>query len=351
MIDVIDTLESLDAIKDIWQKLESNPNLRIQQTYLWNRTGWVLYNSKEPNARLRILKWYQEGRDTVVIFPFYIDGRGTLRFLMDAHSDILDAVYDAGVNLYYPFKEASDWIVANKEVKQVHFRQMYGVGEAFNYFGVLLPTPIIYRDHAFSWLESVATDNFIAEQKHLRQKDRSRLKALLKKSSGYEFKILAKSSGDEYPKEALLALRKYLLENTRRTIEFFPDTLIDFSNELFDKGVCEIPIFKDDNGIHALAFRLLKGDRINFWIFMYDDNRLPTELYVRYMMERAKDAAKIFDFGAGAYKYKLQTFCPKLGVTFSLRMAKSPWGQLIAVKDLLIRYAKDYLKPIIRKEH
>lgn len=351
MIEVIDTLEKLDAIKDAWRKLELNPNLRVQQTFIWNRTGWVHYNSKEPKARLRVLKWYQDGKDNVVIFPFYIDGKGTLRFLMDAHSDILDAVYEAGVNLYHPFKEAADWIIASKEVRRVHFRQMYGVGEAFNYFGVLLPTPIIYRDHAFSWLESIATDNFIAEQKQLRQKERSRLKALLRKSDGYTFKILSKSAGDEYPESAILKLRAYLVANTRRTLAFFPDNLIKFSNVLFDNGVCEIPIFEDENGVHALAFRLLKGMRINFWIFMYDDNRLPTELYVKYMMERAKGEARIFDFGAGAYKYKLQTFCPKLGVTFSLRMAKSPWGQLMAVKDLIVRYAKDYLKPIVRKEH
>ncbi len=350
MIKVIDSLAKFDSIKDIWEELEKNPQMRIQQTFEWNRLGWEFYDSKTPGTKLRILLWYQEERKEKVIFPFFIDKKNNLRFIMDEHSDILDAIYANNEELHYAFLEAADWIVNYKEIKRVKFRQMSGDSLLLNYFGVMLPVPIIYKDHAYSWLVTHKSEDFIGDQKQLKQKDRSRLRALNKKSQIYNFKILRKDTYNTFPINDIINLRNYLLKNTRRKITFFPDKLLNFAKELFNKGICEIPILSDENGVHALAFRLIKGNRINFWIFMYDDAKLPTELYVKYMIERAKESDKIFDFGAGVYRYKLQTFRPRVALTFSLLMAKSPWGQLMAVKDLLIRYVKDYLKPIIRKE-
>ena len=70
MIEVIDTLEKMEALKEEWERLEQNPEMRIFQTYAWCRHAWEHVVSKELGAKLWILRWSQAGRDDTVIFPF-----------------------------------------------------------------------------------------------------------------------------------------------------------------------------------------------------------------------------------------------------------------------------------------
>jgi CelD/BcsL family acetyltransferase involved in cellulose biosynthesis len=71
MIDVIDTLEKMEALEEEWTRLEQNPEMRIFQTYAWCRYAWEHCVSKENGVRLWILRWSQAGRKDTVIFLYF----------------------------------------------------------------------------------------------------------------------------------------------------------------------------------------------------------------------------------------------------------------------------------------
>lgn len=346
MITIIDTLTDFEHIKPIWISIEQdNHKLRIFQSYSWCKVAWEDCVSKEQGARLWILHWHQEGKDESVIFPFYIDGKGCLRFIMDTHSDICDAVYGANTtNRHWAYKEAADEIVRNRDIKSVWLQKMAGDGEALNYFSVLLPGCVVNRDNAFSWLQAEQGVSFIAGQTQLKRKDRDRLKAILRKSNAYGFRILTHANNDAYPVDDIKRLRDGMVGRRRKNSSFLADETIEFMRHLYENGGCEIPVIEDGAQICALAFRLLKGNRINYWVVLYENKQVTTELYLRYMEEKSKAAPYIYDFGVGAYAYKLGTYRPFLGATFSLYFGQSLLRQLGGLLRANVRLAKDVIK-------
>ena len=351
MIEVIDTLEKLDAIKDVWQTLEKNPQMRVQQTFEWTRAGWLHFNSVEGDARLRIIKWQRDSQVGCVIFPFYIDRRGTLRFINDIHCDATNVVCGADGNHHYAFLEVIEWIMTNPEIKRIHLRQMPSGVEALNFFSVLIRGSIVYRDHGYSWLDVRKSQNVADALPHYKKKDRKKFSTLLKKAADYEYRRYLAGQGDDFPQDVFDRIRECMITSGRRTSQYLDDRLFAFAKDMFAKGIIEVASLSQNGEPHIAAFRLIKDNRRLCWIVLYDDAKLPTALHSRYMSDLAGERDFIYDFGVGPYGYKLVTFKPMTAPTFSLQMAKSPWGQMMAVKDLLVRYAKDYLKPIIRKEH
>ena len=350
MIDIITDVRSFEQLKKEWERIECNPELRIFQTYVWCRTAWDSCVSKENGVRLWILYWHQEGKDDTVIFPFYIDRQRRLRIIMDTHSDICDSVHGpSNINRHWAYKEAAEIIRCEKSISSVFLQKMDGRSELLNYFSVLLPGCVVSRDNAFSWLVAEQSDSFIAGQKQFRRKDRDRLKAIARKKDGFDFKILSLSNGDTFPEGYVVDLRKTMIGWRRRDASFLTDHMINFIKEIYISGKCEIPVLVKDGCVSALAFRLLKGNWISYWIVLYKEQRLTTELYLAYMMQKTQECGCVFDFGVGTYGYKLGVFRPKLGATFSLRYARNLFCHLLCLINANVRLLKDLFKPRLCK--
>ncbi len=351
MIDIIDTLEKFDALKDEWERIEQNPDMRIFQTYSWCRNAWDICVSKEKGARLWILRWHQDGKDDVVIFPFYIDGKGCLRFIMDRHSDVCNAVYDSSrINRHWVYKEASEAILENKDIKSVFLQKMEGGGELLNYMSVLIPGSVVSRDNAFSWIESKKTDQFVAGQEQLkRSEERHRLKPMLRKSNELNFKIYSVETGDEFPVSAINTIRDGMIGKFRADSTFLDGEMLKLVKSIYESGKCEIAVFENEKKFCSLTFQFLKERRIIFWIVLYQNKNLTAALYLRYMIEKSKKDNWIFDFGVGAYEYKLRTYRPEIRVTFSLRYAKNAIRNLWCLLEADVRLVKDILKPRLKK--
>ena len=349
MIDIIDTLDGFKALKPIWETLEKHPRLRIFQTYLWCRTAWDECLSKEKDNRLWILKWHQDGKDDVVIFPFFIDGKGCLRYIMDTHSDICNTIYFGANNRHLAYKEAAECIVANKDIKCVWLQKMYGDAEALRYLGVFLPAAVVYKDNAFSWVHSDKCDDFIAGQSHMRSKDKADLKAIRRKAGKYRLSILSATNGDEFPIKLIESFRERMLAETRREIAFLPDELISFVNRIYESGCADIVVLNNEGAPVALNFVLKKANRYLSWIFLYTDPRASTLMYVKLLSEMAKRESFIFDFGVGVYSYKIGTFRPETGVTLSLRCGFTAWEHIKCAIAMNWRFTKDYVKMRLRK--
>lgn len=344
MVDLITTEEQFKALEPIWRQVEQNSRMRIFQTFDWVWNGWNEFQKKERGAKLWILKWHQDGKTDVVILPSCIDKNGTLRFIMDIHSDTLDAIYSEGHNHHQAYKEMVEEIIKNKEIKSVWLQKMFGNGEALNQLGVQIRGGMVYKDHAFSWLDVRQSEDVIGTFEHMRSKDKADLRAIGRKATRYELKVLSNCNGDEFPIDAVLSLKNNMLKNTDREDYFFPETLIKFCQKIYDVNKADIVELWEGGELKALNFMLKKDNRYLSWIFLYTDPRTSTAMYVKYMAMMAKEMSFVLDFGVGVYTYKIGTFRPNVANTYSIRYGKS-WGKHVScVLAMNLRIVKDYLK-------
>ena len=344
MIEVIETLEKMEALKEEWERLEQNPEVRIFQTYAWCRHAWEWCVSKEEGAKLWLLRWSQAGREDTVIFPFYIDGRGALRFIMDRHSDVCNAVYGERGDHHWCYKEVAEVILNEPKILAIQFQKLNGDSELLNQLGVFLPATLVYKDNAYSWVKSEQCDDFIVGQRQMRSKDKADLKAIRRKAEKYTLQVLSSVKGDDFPSDEVKYLRSEMQKLGLRKTSPFSDNAIEFIRKVYAENHTDIIILREGNEVKALNFVLKKQNVYLSWAFLYTDARTSTSMYVKLLTEWAKEQSLVFDFGVGVYSYKIGTFRPEMALTYSLLCGKTPWCHIKCTIAMNLRFVKDYLK-------
>ncbi len=344
MITIIENSDSFATLETDWRHLEADSKMKVFQTFDWCRLMWTERLSSNKANRLWILKWENESSHDTVIFPFFIDGRGCLRLIMDA-SDSCDAVYLPGGNRCWCYREVAKVINDNDNIKAVRFRKLNGDSELLHYLGVFMGGCFIVRDNAFSWLKVEVSDDFIAHADHMKSKDRADLKAIRRKADQhYRLSILSRAKGNEFPSADVLRLSKLMSEKFSRADGFMSGAMLNFIQKVYALGLMEVALLEDAEGTQAINFILVKDSNYLSWIFLYANPRASTELYVKYLSEKKDPQKYIFDFGVGVYSYKIGTFRPQVNVTFSLFFGKTVWQQVKCFWALNERAVKDYLK-------
>lgn len=347
MVEVIDTIEKFDAEERIWKSVETNPAMLIFQSFDWCRAAWINVISKVPSNSLWVLKWSQDGRDDVVYFPFYIDGKGTLRFIFDSDSDALNSVYSsADINRHWCYREVADMIIKESRIKSVWLQKMRGGSESLNYLSVLLRGGLVYKDNASSCLHIMQSNDFIKSQQHMKSKDRADLKGILKQAGKYSLRVVSRQDGNLFPEKELVELRDYMVQKGWREGACFDESAIAFSKDLFERGRCDVAVLEDSDGIQAANMILVKGGTLLSWVFLYKNPRASTLLYLKFFSEQEHDKPYVFDFGVGVYSYKIGTFRPSVENTYSLRWSKSKSGFLRNLLALNVRCGKDWIKSL-----
>lgn len=333
MIEVIRDREGLAALKDKWIALEGNPALRIFQTHLWCLTAWDKILSKDSSNRLWVAVWSQDGKDDIVIFPFYVE-KGVLRFILDIHNDNNDAVYSTSfINRYWVYRELADAIQKDDEIKAVNLKKMRGESELLNHLSVFLKGSVVSKDNAFAYVRVDAPGDFAASQTHWRSENRKHFRKILKEAGAFDFSILRKRDGIPFPRQEIIDLRDRMIASGDRDFDFVSEDMVDFVSALYDANNCEIPVFRKDGRLVSLEFRLLKGDYSLDWIYLTTDPRTGTSINAKYCAERAKEHSGVIDFGVGAYEYKILTTRPMMGATHALRYGKSIFRQAFLIAN------------------
>lgn len=317
MINIVSDTENFKSIEKDWNLLALDCHY-LFQTFDWCYSAWCTYLQNGVN-RLYILVWEQEGRSDKVIFPFYVDATGTLRFIIDEHSDYCDCVYIPGANHHLAFKEALEFIKTDKTITKIELTKLSGNSEILNYWGMLDSKSQITRANTISWIDVLQAEDFATSQEQLRSKDKANIRAIRRKAEKRDIVILKK--GDRFPVEIIKSLRDSMIAAGLRSLDFMPDSLVAFCEDVFNCGQSDIVLVKDNEGVVvALNFILLMGNRRLSWVFLYTDPHASTEMYVKYLNDECVKTSFVFDFGTGGYDYKLGTFRPKLGMLFNLQM-------------------------------
>ncbi len=340
MVEIAETIEALEALAPLWKRLERG-GVSVFGCYAWCRAAWEDVLAKERGNRLWVVK-AETGGETVIC-PFYIDRSGTLRFIMDVHSDLCDTVYCGPGNRHLCYAEVAELIVRTHSIRRVVLRKLDAAGEAARYFSAFLPRTLVYRDCLYSWLLVNQTEDFVGEQRHLKSKDRSRLRGLLHKGREYELRILSAVAGDDFPEEMLRRLRTDMVLAGYRDRHFLDDSLMTFAKRIYAVGLCEVAELSQGGVPVAAAFRLVQGGRISCWVVLYSAPILTSVLYVLYCEAKAHLGPWIMSLGVGAYGYKIGTFRPEMGVSLALRSEKSFFGWTISCASVVLRALKHVL--------
>lgn len=351
-ISKIENHDELKRIESTWQSLCSRtPNCRIFQTFDWCWNAWECVLGPQGGNELYVLVWKQDGKDDVVIFPLYLDDKGFLRFIMDEHSDYCDCLYLPGRNHHLAFKDALEFIKADKRVKQIALHKMDANSEALNYFAALAPQSQIAKENTYSWIEIAPSDDFAASQPQLRSKDKANVRAIRRKAEKRRLRILHAKRNDPFPESDFLHLVNEMKRANRRADEFMPDSLMAFCRKIYENGCAEIVELLDENNkAVALNFVLLMGARRLSWIFLYSDPHASTELYIKYFYDNQNRSAYIFDFGTGGYDYKLGTFRPCMRALWGVSVSLAKWRRLEDAYRCLVVSAKKVVKVLLNRE-
>ncbi len=340
MIETVQDSAGLESLAAEWNALAAGAHVCC--SHAWCTAAWECVQGREKGCRLRVLRWTREGTDEAAIFPFFVDGSGTLRLLGDSFSDAGDALCRGATCRYWMFKEASDAVRDMPDVRRIHLMKLSGRSPLLDFWSAFWPTCVVYKAPPRTFVDVPRSDDAISALPGLKSKNRARLKALHREVSGMPFRVLSRACGDEFPSGLVERLRATMVASGRRRGDFLADDMTAFARRLFDEGVCEIPVLGDDDGSQALAFQMVGSDdgaaSSLSWINLDSDPKLLTGLYLRYIEEKSRVAGLRFDFGTGAYAYKLNTFRPEARANYTFRASKSIFGRLADRLRLLARH-------------
>lgn len=347
-INLIETEEKLLLLKEEWDALvAANPMARVFQTFDWNIAMWSIYHRRmTPGGRLYVINAVREGHDEKAIFPFWLDNKGVLRFISSAYSDMCDAVYAQHTGNWDNFYcDVAKFILDDKRVKSLALSKLVEGSEILDYFGVCFPDVEIKRQFPFSYLPVAKSDNISDALGHLTSKERSYIRSLLKKHPEFDFKIFSKSTGDAFPRAGIVELRDDMVKAGKRVLTAVPDVSIDCMEAVYEKGLCEVAVLSNESGRFELAsYRVKNGNIINFWMVLYRDGALTTEVDARYIAQKAVERDYIYDWGIGVYAYKLGTFRPLVSNVFTLETKTYSVANLLRdVKSVVKGYVKSWI--------
>lgn len=344
----IKLIQSIEAFRDLRAEWESlvcqNVSARAFQRYDWNYIYWTtVHVKKHPQDSLFILRVTRDGHDELAIFPFYVSASGCLKFISAGYADYLDVICKAHTENWNGFyNDVAKYIRESSLIKTIQLDKLPSDSELLAYFGAFFPAAEIRRQYAYSFIGLKKANDISAAFSHLTSKERSYLRSLLKKSNGLKYRLFSRNAGDSCPVSDMKELRDRLVATGARTSAAVPDEMLDFIKDIYDLGLCELVALIDDCGrFLLLSTRLVNDGKVNFWLVMHSVSSLTSVADARYIDEKIKEGDCLFDWGIGAYSYKIGTFRPFVSNVFCLKVESFGLLQLCrAVKQLVKKYIK-----------
>ena len=340
MVKVLDTFS--DDVVSAWRKLENAPGSSVFQTLDWCRASWESLLAQRDGNRLHLMFWSGLDEESPVIMPTFLDKHGTLRFINDEHSDCGDAVYERGYNNFFAFKELTEAIIADRRVRSICLQKIRRYSEALGYFSVFLRGPLVYRDHAYPWLEIPHAEDFSSGQRHLRSRDRNRIAYCQREAASARVTVYSVQTGTVFPEDQIVMLRDLMRRKGRRDAKFIDKTMLLFIRRVYECGLCEVLSVSDGDEVMSIAILLKYRKSVLCWLMLYQDTKWNTYLHVLCLDKLARAGGCAFDFGVGMYDYKLRPFRPKLECTFSLRWGRGFFSRFYAYLRMNWRFIRVY---------
>ncbi len=346
MIQVIRSLRELEGVRLYWDELyEQDANCTPFQLFDYNFISWKRFGNHAKSLFV-IAYFSKQEKSPCAIFPCCIDSHKCLRFINEDHSDFLTALMTPSartdLNMY---EEIYYFIKKQPDINRIcldHLRHDDFLLPCFKHLSVYAR---LYGTESYSYLPiSISqTDNgFIDSLHHLTSKERNRLKNIEKKADSLSFKIVS-IDDCAYPESEVLSLVKKMVQSGIRSETYFTEELTGFIKDLYMAGILKIGlIYKEEKlGSASFFYQNEKGMSIQ-WIIIYSDKMYNLQAKLKIINSICESGGGIFNFGRGAYKYKIQHFRPIIQNLFCIDI---PFRRRARVR-LMLQSFNDIIKKI-----
>jgi len=317
-------LKNINEFKDLeksWNTLYDRMNSQaVFQSFEFNYYSWFYELNNDKNI-LTLTAVYDE-TDLTAVFPFYIDNRGTLRFINDNHTDFCDCLassqFDLNVLLHKLKLEFS--------INRFNFLNLrYDAKMLENIKVSSLVRRTSFGEYSILELSKGVFPDNVAEYK---SKQKTEFRRILKKNKEKTHEIVS-ANNSLFPFKEIKFLREKMIALGIRDNRFLPSSQLKLIEKLYQKGKIILSIVRTQKTINAMSFIIKDSDQYLIWIDMYDKSKMINIFnYVSLVTLLSSNRSVSINFGRGTYSYKVLNFLPERKDLFLLQIFSSRWQVL-----------------------
>ena len=346
MIVIIVTIVKFKTLVIEWNSLFLNANdVTFFQTFKYNWIAWETFAT--PNDKLYIIIYRTNDKELQAIFPFYINGKGFLKFINDRHTDFCNIIISKEVvAIYNLMNDVWKFVEEDKLIRFLLLDNVVSNSPILAYWKVFQGNAFVFSQTEHSWLNCPKSESIFSEFRHLNAKERKRLVTLDKKSVQCNMKIF-NIANEPYPEHVINRIIQLMIDSGLRSSSYLNDTMRLFMRKLYENGLVELPVLYDNGEPISLGFVFVNEQRTYSmrWVILYKSGQFNLWNNVRYIVEKSQIGSSVVDFGRGGYDYKMQNFRPQVENLYRFMASKTKWGNWY----VLFKIAASHMRKTLKK--
>ena len=281
MIQVIKTLEELEALKNNWENLFTLASTATPyQAWHFVMTTWQVWHKSDD--KLYIICYNQSKVKAFdAIIPCYIDKVANLH-LMDYMTDFCEGIIpDSLLECYDMYYEIVQFLEKDKNVHSLCFdnlRQgsrlmayLYGLG-GYSKIEALTGYTIVrmkYSENNQDFVDSIIGCN---------SKHRKKLRKVINDIGNCTMCVLQNT--DPYPEKEIRELGDYMISEGMRTRAYLDDNFFAYFKNLYQNGQLVLMLLYKEDKLCACKFMLQDKhtNELVSWVVLYRNNKNNSEL-------------------------------------------------------------------------
>jgi hypothetical protein len=329
MIRLISNIESLQDIRDFWIEVyNADPSATPFQSFDYIYASVIFENATNKNSLYIIGIKDDPTNKWIAFFPFSKCRSGELRFLNFRNTDFCGPIIIPEFNHYNLYEELSQFILNEKQIKGVTLDNLLPSSQLMAVFAPHFKYNIITGCNYYSEIEIYnlpkdkdAIDGF----RYLRSNRKKNLRRIKERYSDCQYKYVSQLTGDAYPQKEVDILVDVMLKDGIRSRGYFSSTMLQFWEELYNKGILSAALLYKEGKIVSCNFVIEdhKHNQYIKWIMLYADNKFNMAINMFIEDELYKSGGATINFARGIYDYKLVNFHPDVKPLFRLYLSKT----------------------------
>lgn len=338
MIKVYDKFD--DHLQTLWRNIEKESICTPFQTFSWCRALWDCVISQSKGNSLFVIYSEDEKTRVSLLMPLFVDESGTLRFIGDGHSDIGDAIISGDGSRHYLFNDVSRFILSQRQIRNVVFQKMPPSSETLSFLGVLFKGSILYRDHAYSWINLSKSAKLPFGYEHLRSRERKQFNAMIRRYADVSLAVSSHSRGQSFPIGDIVEMRDFMVARRWRKPAYLSSEITSFLNRCYDEDRLDVYFLEQNGQKKSVSLILRHGGFACSYLMLYRDKEYNAVLNAHIIDSLSAEGVGVYNFGVGAYDYKLKKFRPELSCTCCLRYSKSRFRRFCDYLMMIVRFVR-----------
>lgn len=350
MVKVYDNPESLGQLEEQWNLLQEQcGHASPFQSLDYVLSAWPYLQGK--GFRMHVMAvLHKDG--VVAIFPCCIDGKKTLRFINDRHTDFCNALVSPDCpGMFRICHEMAEHLEQCPEIRRVRLENMRE--DIFHStLEYLLPRALTYSYYRYSHFSipgpCAGEKSWIDSLSHLSPKEKYRLKnidgKIGRETGGCSLSV---HSAEDYPQEDIERLVKGMIGKGIRSARYYSESFLEIFRRFNESGRLTVAVSHTPDG-QPLACNLFiydpKRNEYIDWIAMYGDASHNSWNLLQFFRHVHDEGGGDINFARGVYKYKMHNFRPAVGSLTRLHWSKSRFLSILDILECSFNFFKKTLR-------